>query len=84
MIIILLIPQHITPASANGIVIQSGAATESTIMNNLQLQNLNRGIWLQKIPRKCCWSCCTFYCCKQQLLMKVLIIKFYINKSTKY
>ena len=43
-----LIPQHITPASANGIVIQSGAATESTIMNNLQLQNLNRGIWLQK------------------------------------
>jgi hypothetical protein len=43
-----LIPQHITPVSANGIVIQSGPATESTIMNNLHFQNLNRGIWLQK------------------------------------
>ena len=43
-----LIPQHLTPASANGIVIQDGAATESTIINGNQFQNLVRGIWLQK------------------------------------
>lgn len=43
-----LIPQHITPKSANGIVIKSGPATECTIMNNLHFQNLFRGIWLQK------------------------------------
>lgn len=43
-----LIPQHITPESANGIVIEEGAATESTIINANQYQNLNRGIWLQK------------------------------------
>jgi len=48
-----LIPQHITPESANGIVIKSGAATECTIMNNLHFQNFNRGIWLQKNTQEC-------------------------------
>ncbi len=43
-----LIPQHLTPTSANGIVIKNGAANESTIINSNQFQNLQRGIWLQK------------------------------------
>ena len=43
-----LIPQHLTPASANGIVIQDGSATESTIISNNQFQNLVRGVWLKK------------------------------------
>ena len=48
-----LIPQHITPKSANGIVIKSGAATESTLIHGNQYQNLNRGIWLQKNTQEC-------------------------------
>jgi|TARA_B110000483_G_scaffold243646_1_gene334819 hypothetical protein len=48
-----LIPQHLTPESANGVVIKTGIATESTLIHGNQYQNLNRGIWLQENTQEC-------------------------------